>query len=234
MGKTALVSAPLLRYVNSIQAAVGAAMTHQRDGDLDQLWKGLSAAAFAPTRGELVLMTAIAAEMLAQLHRRGHTTRVPDWLELRALFEDRSERGEARRLAAFRSIEAHSQKRGRPHGTDLPARALKRLAHDYADPSVALADVAERLHVTAGHLGRVLRKQTGHGFAWHLARIRTRHAALLLRGDQPIKAIASLVGYSSVSELDRHFRHVVGITPSAYRRAANSDGAGAGAISGDG
>jgi AraC-like DNA-binding protein len=166
---------------------------------------------------EQLLVTAVVAEILTRLRADKRITRVPAWAELRALFADPSPEGLRRRLAAFRLLEVHGPRRGRPGAPNLVGQTLRLLAECYGDPNESLSRVAERLGVTAGHLGRVLRRRTGRPFRSHMHEIRTRQAAKLLIDGMPIKQVSSAVGYPSVSEFDRQFRTAFGMTPSDYR-----------------
>jgi AraC-like DNA-binding protein len=169
------------------------------------------------TEPERLLVMAVAADVLTRLRADKLITRVPAWAELRVLFEDPSPEGISRRLAALRLLQMHDPQRGRPGSPNLVGQTLLQLAESYADPDASLIAIAKRLGVTAGHLGRVLRRRTGKPFRRHLHETRTEHAAALLLKGLPVKEVATTVGYLSVSELDRQFRAIFGMTPSAYR-----------------
>jgi AraC-like DNA-binding protein len=216
MPDTSSFSDAFLMFVNQCQATIGGVATRE-PGGLGPLWSALGRWPHPRTEPERLLATAFVADVLTGLRFRKLITRVPTWAELCALFGDSSPEGMQRRLAALRLLEVHGPQRGRPGFPNLIGQALDRLAESYSDPNESLAGIAKRMGVTAGHLGRVLRRRTGKPFRRHLHEIRTQHAEKLLVKGLPVKEVATMVGYSSVSEFDRQFRVVFGMTPSAYR-----------------
>ena len=211
--------ASLLAFVHRCQVAIGG-LHPLGTSDLGEMWGAFSRPPVTNTKGERLIVAALVADVLTRLREQGRITRVPAWAELRALFDDRSPEGVNRRLAMFRLLEVQGSRRGRPGSPNLVGQALRLLEESYGDPNESLARVAKHLRVTAGHLGRVLRRRTGRPFRRHLHEIRMRHAALLLDGNSSVKEIATAVGYPSVSEFDRHFRATFGMTPSAFRLVA--------------
>lgn len=74
------------------------------------------------------------------------------------------------------------------------------------------------MNVSASYLSRLIKKMTGRGFVAHVRVRRVAMArAMLLQSRLSIKEIAAAVGYSSVTQLDRHFRQATGVPPSAMR-----------------
>jgi transcriptional regulator GlxA family with amidase domain len=126
------------------------------------------------------------------------------------------------RRPVLATLDPGTVKRGRPATIDLSRVALAELRASYMDSAASLVSVAGKVGVSAGHLGRVLKRRTGRGFRAHLTRLRTRHAASLLRGRLTVKEVAAAVGYHSTGELDRHFRATFGATPSEYRVAIHA------------
>ncbi len=90
----------------------------------------------------------------------------------------------------------------------------------YAEPRLALRDVALAANVSLSQTARLLKRQTGRGFVAHLHERRLAAARGYLTGTTlSIKEIADRVGYKSASELGRHFRRSCGRTPREYRSA---------------
>jgi transcriptional regulator GlxA family with amidase domain len=88
-----------------------------------------------------------------------------------------------------------------------------------SDPSLDLEGTAAEVRLSPFHLSRLLKRQTGFGFAHHLRLIRVRHAEQLLRSSRlSVKEVAGSVGYSNTNALDRNFRTVLGMTPTIYRQ----------------
>jgi AraC-like DNA-binding protein len=84
--------------------------------------------------------------------------------------------------------------------------------------------IAESLNIDPAHLGRVIHLETGITF-------RQWRAALHLRGGLPhlidsneqIKQIAcSFLGFDHQSQFDREFRQIFGLTPTEFRRLAQT------------
>jgi len=212
----------LLDFVNSCQRVVVSRRWKAGD-DLREIRTVLTDAPsrLTSTYPEHLVVLGVVSEMLARLRDAGCIARVPGWEELRAWCVGPSHAADRRRLLA--AADPETVKRGRPATIDLSRLALAELRASYMDPETSLASVADGVGVSAGHLGRVLKRCTGRGFRAHLTRLRTRRAASLLRGRMTVKEVAAAVGYQSTGELDRHFRAAFGATPSAYRLAILSD-----------
>jgi AraC-like DNA-binding protein len=98
-------------------------------------------------------------------------------------------------------------------------RALGFLDSRYRDSTLKLADVAAEMNLSVWHAARMLKQQTGRGFGDHVHSRRVAEGQRLLRETAAsVKEIASVVGYGTSSQLDRHFRKLCRITPAAYRR----------------
>jgi AraC-like DNA-binding protein len=211
-------SVALLEFVDRCQHAI-VGRTWKAGDDLHEIRRLL---ADAPSRvgltyPEHLMALAVMSQMLARLREAGCIARVPGWEELRAWSVEPP--GAAGRTHLARAADPQHARRGRPVTIDVSRLALAELRASYTDPAASLASVAARVGVSPGHLGRVLKRGTGRGFRAHLTRLRTRHAAGLLRGRMTVKEVASAVGYLSTGELDRHFRAAFGATPSEYRLA---------------
>ncbi|PWS34979.1 AraC family transcriptional regulator [Falsiroseomonas bella] len=117
-----------------------------------------------------------------------------------------------------------------PHDLPGPAKASTRL--DYgrriaramaliaADParSPTLEELAAAAAFSPFHFHRIYRELTGETPAETQARERlSRAAALLVRGGEPIAAVAKASGYGSAAAFTRAFRAAYGIPPAAYR-----------------
>jgi AraC family transcriptional regulator len=99
------------------------------------------------------------------------------------------------------------------------ARVLRVIQACASDPALRLVDVAAGVGVSEAWLSRHLKRATGASFPAHLNRARVEHAKLLLRSTAfSVKQIAAQAGYLRPSDLDRHFRAIVGRTPLSYRR----------------
>ncbi len=111
------------------------------------------------------------------------------------------------------------------------ARALAEIARRFAEPTLRLRSVARELAVSDCRLTYLLRHSTGATFGAHVHARRVAEArGLLVESTLSVKEIAGRVGYSTTTQLDRHFKRVVRMLPSEYRsvaRAARREGGGA-------
>ena len=91
------------------------------------------------------------------------------------------------------------------------------------DPERAyrLADLARLAHCSVVHLRRRFVAATGQPPARYARAARLRRArALLAEGDQPVKVIAEVLGFTDVQHFTRCFTAAAGVPPAAYRRQA--------------
>lgn len=71
----------------------------------------------------------------------------------------------------------------------------------------------------------MIREETGIGFVGFLRNIRMNHAvALLLNSQSSISEISDIIGYENPESFIRVFQKVYGMSPSAYRKKAKSEG----------
>lgn len=83
-----------------------------------------------------------------------------------------------------------------------------------------LADIAG---MTESSFSRFFKDKTGNTFTRHLAVLRTAKACeLLAQTNLPVTEICSEVGYKNLSNFNRAFREVRGMTPSSYRKLSRS------------
>ncbi|MCP3104297.1 AraC family transcriptional regulator [Myxococcus sp. K15C18031901] len=112
-----------------------------------------------------------------------------------------------------------------PHATPRHAPAVLR-ARDYlhANPArnVSLDALSREVGLNKFHLLRVFRAQLGlppHEYVTHLRVARAR--ALLSQG-MAVADVATEVGVYDQSQLNRHFRRIVGMTPGQFARAVGA------------
>jgi AraC-like DNA-binding protein len=97
-------------------------------------------------------------------------------------------------------------------------RAMQMIESGYHDPGLSLTQVASHAGLSAWHAARLLKRLTGSGFTIILHRTRVAAAQRLLQeGGRSVKEIATVVGYSSSSQLCSHFKRLIGTTPGRYR-----------------
>jgi two-component system, response regulator YesN len=93
-----------------------------------------------------------------------------------------------------------------------------RLILDRYISGVSIEEAATALGISAGHLSRIFRQETGYTFGDYLMYVRVKRAAELLR-DPNVKVyeVADLVGYSDVRYFGQVFRKATGLTPTEFR-----------------
>ncbi|MFH1496724.1 MAG: helix-turn-helix domain-containing protein [Verrucomicrobiota bacterium] len=105
----------------------------------------------------------------------------------------------------------------------LPAPVARACAIVHAEYALELrlSALAERLGVSEGHFSRSFHHATGLRFVEYLARYRAGRARALLVGERcSVAEIARACGFRSLSQFNRVFRAVHGVSPRSVRKAA--------------
>lgn len=107
----------------------------------------------------------------------------------------------------------------------LDARSAARVhqAFDYLlselTEDIRLPEIARRVGMSEAGFSRFFKKVTGHGFIELARKLRIQRACrLLMQAELSIATICFAVGYSNLSNFNRHFRNEMQQTPSEYRR----------------
>jgi AraC-like DNA-binding protein len=107
----------------------------------------------------------------------------------------------------------------------LDARSASRIqkAFDYLQNEltgdIRLSVIADRLSMSEPGFSRFFKRVTGHGFIDLMGKLRVQRACrLLLQTQMSVADICFEVGYSNLSNFNRHFRVEMKQTPSEYRR----------------
>lgn len=98
-----------------------------------------------------------------------------------------------------------------------PALTLMELY--YYDVKLTVAELAERLHVSKEHFGRVFKSETGFSPKKYLNDIRMQKAAeFLTQKNDSISKISKSVGFTDVFAFSRAFSRYYGYSPSEYAK----------------
>ncbi len=90
---------------------------------------------------------------------------------------------------------------------------------EHLDGRMLVPEGAEAVGLSRDAFSRLFAKATGVGFNRTVTRMRLTEACRLLRGtDLPVSDICYRVGFTNLSNFNRHFRATTGTTPSRYRR----------------
>lgn len=100
-----------------------------------------------------------------------------------------------------------------------PTRSVRRalgLMRERLADTLTLDDLSEYAGLDKFHLCRAFRAQVGMPPHTYLTQLRVMHAKELLASGKKPKDIAPLVGLYDQSQLNRHFRRIVGMTPGQF------------------
>ena len=99
-------------------------------------------------------------------------------------------------------------------------RVRDRIDREYARP-LDVEALARGAHMSAGHLSRQFKAAYGESpYSYLMTRRIERAMTLLRRGDQTVTEICFAVGGASLGTFSTRFSELVGMSPSAYARAA--------------
>ena len=85
------------------------------------------------------------------------------------------------------------------------------------------SEFAAQLGMTESHFSRFFRRATGNTFTAFVHRIRINRACqLLMESDRYVSCICYEVGFNNVANFNRRFLEIKGMTPSEFRRQADS------------
>jgi AraC family transcriptional activator FtrA len=103
--------------------------------------------------------------------------------------------------------------------TDSEVRALQAWMADRLAQPLTLACLAEQVHMSVRTIQRRFMAATGMTPMQHLQGLRIDRAREWLEsGSLPVPEVAARVGYQDRVAFGRLFKHVVGVTPGAYRQ----------------
>jgi AraC-like DNA-binding protein len=97
-------------------------------------------------------------------------------------------------------------------------RAKDQLLSRYTEP-LSLDQIANDAGIDKFHLCRAFRDEIGLPPHAYLVHVRIARAQELLRNKLPASRVAAEVGIYDQSQLNRHFKRIVGVTPGQYARA---------------
>lgn len=99
-------------------------------------------------------------------------------------------------------------------------RQTMRYINSYYRQKIDLQTLADQVHLHPNYLCALFKAYTGETVFEHLTRIRVESAAYLLReNDIPINKTAELSGFNTESLFYQKFKQIMGVTPSAYKKA---------------
>jgi len=96
---------------------------------------------------------------------------------------------------------------------------LKYISDNYHS-SINLEDVAGVACMTTNSFCRFFKKMTNKSFTQFLNEVRVRNASrILIQDHTPVSDVCYMVGYKSITNFNRQFKQIMGLTPNSYRRS---------------
>ena len=110
------------------------------------------------------------------------------------------------------------------HGSNgaEPVRIWKarNFIHAHANEELSLGRVARATNTSPNYFSEKFKEATGVTFVKYVARTRLENAAALLRDSElRISEIAFATGFQSLSQFNRVFKTLAGVSPKEYRAA---------------
>jgi AraC-like DNA-binding protein len=106
------------------------------------------------------------------------------------------------------------------HSIDRTNRAVDYIFAHYAR-ELPLEEVAEYLGMKPTYFSRVFKQATGRTFIEFVNRLRiSKSCELLADGDKAVTDVCFESGFNNISNFNRRFQQLKGMTPSHYRRLA--------------
>lgn len=104
-------------------------------------------------------------------------------------------------------------------GSHGPVRRALEVLHDALEQSITLEALARHVGMDKFHLCRVFREEVGMPPYAYLTHLRISRARRLLSQGLTPSEVALRVGLYDQSQLNRHFKRIVGLTPGQFARA---------------
>src|SRR5262249_60729988 len=100
-------------------------------------------------------------------------------------------------------------------------RAVVEYIEDHLDACPTLGQMAAVVRLNPYHFARQFKAATGLPPHQYVVARRVERARQLLQGGAlPLAEVAARAGFSDQSQLTRHFKRIVGVTPGQFRMSA--------------
>lgn len=117
---------------------------------------------------------------------------------------------------------ARTTPENRRHDLVLLRRVRDRIDREYASP-LDIEALARGVNLSSGHLSRAFKLAYGEApYRYLMTRRIERAMTLLRRDDLSVTEICFAVGFSSLGTFSTRFSELVGVSPSVYRRGADT------------
>ncbi|WP_223643580.1 AraC family transcriptional regulator [Corallococcus sp. EGB] len=122
-------------------------------------------------------------------------------------------------VAVVEAVQAFTVLRGATPDHTRPVRRAMAYLHERMGDAVTLDDLAAHAGLDKFHLCRAFRAQIGLPPHAYLTHLRIMWAKELLQRGLRASEVATRVGFYDQSQLNRHFRRIVGTTPARFGNA---------------
>jgi AraC family transcriptional regulator len=110
----------------------------------------------------------------------------------------------------------------RPYSGKLSQEILQQVTdyiNDYLGSDLSLVKLASIVQMSTDHFSKLFKQSTGFSLYQYVIRQRVMRAQdLIAQSEYTIAQIASMVGFSNQSHLNRHFKRLIGVTPGSLRK----------------
>ena len=122
----------------------------------------------------------------------------------------------AQQLSAFSNLMMLERNNGEP---PLVQRA-RRFINEHKTEMLSLSTVAQASGASMFHFCKIFKKSTGLQFTDYVARLRLEDARTqLLNPNRRISEVAYDVGFQSLTQFNRTFKRIVGLSPTQFRES---------------
>lgn len=102
--------------------------------------------------------------------------------------------------------------------------AILQYVHRHFDRTLEMTAIARWQGMSPSTFSRFFKRATGDNFVTFVRRLRIDAACrLLLESDESISDVCFRIGYGNISNFNRHFKRLIGMTPREYRQACVSE-----------
>lgn len=105
-------------------------------------------------------------------------------------------------------------------------KAMQYIQARFMDAGLSMDDVAEAVHLSAGHFSTIFKQEVGQTFTDYLIQIRMERAKeLIMNSGIKVYEIAAMSGYDNVPYFSTAFKRYTGYSPSEFKKSGKSGGA---------
>jgi AraC-like DNA-binding protein len=123
----------------------------------------------------------------------------------------------------LKTVCAHVRQHRTSRGDQLESSIVALVKERLGDCNLSVSSIADQFRLSAAHVTKVFRDQTGQGLFEYISEQRMETAKHLLADHElDIKDVAARVGYPHSSVFIRAFKKHEGVTPGQYRQAARA------------